>query len=297
MERLERGGAAAVGGGSDLLGMIKDDLASPDVLVNLRALPASDGLAAIVSGPAELRVGGLVTLTRLGAHPEVASRYHVLAEAAGSAATPQIRNVATLAGNLCQRPWCWYLPSELPVLQARRKPLLLPDRREPVQRHFRRRPELHRPSLGHRPGARGPRRPLPPGRPRRRTGRSGGRVLHAAARRRGVRERARCRPRRVSGAPTPRSSRCRATWRARTCCPQPNEILAGVTVAGRVRSPEHVCQGARSGSVDPRVVSVALALQMDGDRIRGALRCRRTATGFVARGSCWAASPPFRGAS
>ena len=116
VERLERGGgrAAAVGGGSDLLGMIKDDLATPDVLVNLRTLADSDGLDAIVPGPAELRVGGLVTLTRLSTHPEVASRYRVLAEAAGSAATPQIRNVATLAGNLCQRPWCWYYRQKFP---------------------------------------------------------------------------------------------------------------------------------------------------------------------------------------
>ena len=116
VERLDRGGAraAAVGGGSDLLGMIKDDLASPDVLVNLRALGASDGLDAVVSGPAALRVGGLVTLARLSSHPEVASRYRVLAEAAGSAATPQIRNVGTLAGNLCQRPWCWYYRQKFP---------------------------------------------------------------------------------------------------------------------------------------------------------------------------------------
>ena len=114
--RLERGGerAAAVGAGSDLLGMIKDDLVSPDVLVNLRTISASDGLDTIVSGPAELRVGGLVTLTRLSTHPEVASRYRVFAEAAGSAATPQIRNVGTLAGNLCQRPWCWYFRQKFP---------------------------------------------------------------------------------------------------------------------------------------------------------------------------------------
>ena len=116
VERLERGGGrtAAIGGGSDLLGMIKDDLASPDVLVNLRTLADSDSLDAIEPGPAELRVGGLVTLTRLSTHPEVAARYRVLAEAAGSAATPQIRNVATLAGNLCQRPWCWYYRQKFP---------------------------------------------------------------------------------------------------------------------------------------------------------------------------------------
>ena len=116
VEHLSRGGAraAAVGGGSDLLGMIKDDLVSPDLLVNLRTIAAADGLDAIVAGSAGLRVGGLVTLTRLSAHPEVASRCRVLAEAAGSAATPQIRNVATLAGNLCQRPWCWYFRQKFP---------------------------------------------------------------------------------------------------------------------------------------------------------------------------------------
>ena len=114
--RLERGGgrAAAVGGGSDLLGMIKDDLASPDVVVNLRTLTDSDGLAAIVSGADDLHIGGLVTLTQLSTHPEVVSRYRVLAEAAGSVATPQIRNVGTLAGNLCQRPWCWYFRQNFP---------------------------------------------------------------------------------------------------------------------------------------------------------------------------------------
>ena len=79
--RLERGGerAAAVGGGSDLLGMIKDDLASPEVVVNLRTLADSDGLAAIVSGAGELHIGGLVTLAQLSTHPEVVSRYRVLA--------------------------------------------------------------------------------------------------------------------------------------------------------------------------------------------------------------------------
>ena len=116
VERLEQGGprAAAVGGGSDLLGMIKDDLVSADLLVNLRTVASRDDLTAVDSRPAGLTVGGLVTLTRLSAHPEVASRYQVLAEAAGSVGTPQIRNVGTLAGNLCQRPWCWYFRQKFP---------------------------------------------------------------------------------------------------------------------------------------------------------------------------------------
>ena len=108
VKRLERGGgrAAAVVGGSDLLGMSKD-LVSPGMLVHL-TMAAPDDLTAVASGPAGLIVGGLVTLTRLSTHPEVASRYPVLAEAAGPVGTPLIRNVGTLAGNLCQRPWCWH---------------------------------------------------------------------------------------------------------------------------------------------------------------------------------------------
>ena len=182
VERLERGGAAAVGGGSDLLGMIKDDLASPDVLVNLRALPASDGLAAIVSGPAELRVGGLVTLTRLGAHPEVASRYHVLAEAAGSAATPQIRNVATLAGNLCQRPWCWYYRQNFPCYKHGGNRCFSRTGENQFNAIFGGGPSYIVHPSDTAPALVALDAPLSPGRSRRRTVRSGGRVLHAAAR-------------------------------------------------------------------------------------------------------------------
>src|SRR5262249_49173957 len=56
----------------------------------------------------EVGIGGLTTLDALGRHEIIRRQYAVLAEAAESVATPQIRNVATLAGNLCQRPWCWY---------------------------------------------------------------------------------------------------------------------------------------------------------------------------------------------
>src|SRR6185503_10345672 len=49
--------------------------------------------------------------------PLIRRRYPVLAEAAESVATPQIRNVGTLAGNLCQRPWCWYYRNGFPCLK------------------------------------------------------------------------------------------------------------------------------------------------------------------------------------
>jgi xanthine dehydrogenase YagS FAD-binding subunit len=97
--------AAFAGGGSDVLGMMKDRLVTPDVLVILKPIK---GLDAVTSASRAVTIGGLTTLDALGRHALIRGEYTVLAEAAETVATPQIRNVATLAGNLCQRPWCWY---------------------------------------------------------------------------------------------------------------------------------------------------------------------------------------------
>jgi xanthine dehydrogenase YagS FAD-binding subunit len=96
---------AIAGGGSDLLGMMKERLVAPDVLVSLKAVRGLDEVTPQGRGVA---IGGLITLDALGRHPAIRKDYPVLAEAAHSVATPQIRNVGTLAGNICQRPWCWY---------------------------------------------------------------------------------------------------------------------------------------------------------------------------------------------
>jgi xanthine dehydrogenase YagS FAD-binding subunit len=106
--------AAIAGGGSDLLGLIKEHLVSPDVVVNLKAMK---GLDQVVAGANGTRIGGLITLDALSRHPLIRDRYAVLAEAAASVGTPQIRNVATLAGNVCQRPWCWYFRNGFPCLK------------------------------------------------------------------------------------------------------------------------------------------------------------------------------------
>ena len=103
--------AAVTGGGTDLLGMIKERLVRPDVLVNLKQIRGMSGIRPEASGT---RIGGLTTLAALERDALIASRYPVLAEAAGSVGTPQIRNAATLAGNICQRPWCWYLRNGFP---------------------------------------------------------------------------------------------------------------------------------------------------------------------------------------
>jgi xanthine dehydrogenase YagS FAD-binding subunit len=96
---------AVAGGGSDMLGMMKERLVTPDVLVRLKSI---GGLDQVKAGNGGVTVGGQITLDALTRHDLIRRQYRVLAEAAADVATPQIRNVATLAGNVCQRPWCWY---------------------------------------------------------------------------------------------------------------------------------------------------------------------------------------------
>ena len=95
---------AVAGGGSDLLGMMKEGLVAPDVVVHLGSIRSLDHVT-VKNG---VTIGGLTTLDALAANAAIRRDYRVLAEAAESVATPQIRNVATIAGNVCQRPWCWY---------------------------------------------------------------------------------------------------------------------------------------------------------------------------------------------
>jgi xanthine dehydrogenase YagS FAD-binding subunit len=106
--------ASIVGGGSDLLGMVKERLVSPDMLVNLKAIR---GLDRVEMQSGKLRIGGLITLDTLSHDAQIRKQYAVLAEAAESVGTPQIRNAGTLAGNVCQRPWCWYYRNGFPCLK------------------------------------------------------------------------------------------------------------------------------------------------------------------------------------
>lgn len=106
--------AAFAGGGSDILGQMKDRLVHPDVLIYLKSV---SGLDAVTSDAKQTRIGGLITLDALSRHDAIRSRYAALAMAAQTVATPQIRNVATLAGNVCQRPWCWYYRNDFPCLK------------------------------------------------------------------------------------------------------------------------------------------------------------------------------------
>jgi xanthine dehydrogenase YagS FAD-binding subunit len=92
-------------GGIDLLDLLKENLLAPGTIINLKEIPDLD---TIVEADGRLRIGPMVTLAKLAVHPLVQQRAAILAAAAAVSASPQIRNVATLGGNLLQRPRCWY---------------------------------------------------------------------------------------------------------------------------------------------------------------------------------------------
>src|SRR5919112_3430348 len=98
-----------IAGGQDLLTTMKDYTSRPTRLVNLKSIR---GLNKITLNARGLTIGALVTLTELEEHAGVRKSFPGLAEAAHSIATPQIRNLGTVGGNLCQRPRCWYFRLE-----------------------------------------------------------------------------------------------------------------------------------------------------------------------------------------
>jgi len=112
--RAENKSASFVGGGSDLLALVKERIVAPDVIVNLKT---TKGLDQVTTSRGGVTIGALMTLDALSGHPAIGRDHAVLAEAAGSVATPQIRNVGTLGGNICQRPWCWYFRNGFPCLK------------------------------------------------------------------------------------------------------------------------------------------------------------------------------------
>jgi len=99
------GQAEVLAGGTDLLSLMKDDVVDPQRAGTIKQIKEMNGVA---PGPKGLRIGALTTLGELADNVNVVKDYPALAEAINDAASPQIRNMATLGGNICQRPRCWY---------------------------------------------------------------------------------------------------------------------------------------------------------------------------------------------
>ena len=107
--QLSSPGAAPLGGGTDLVVSIREHIARPETLVDLTRIP--DARAVTTTEDGGLRIGGAARLNDLARHDLVRRRFPMLAEACESVGTPALRTMGTIAGNLCQRPRCWYLRS------------------------------------------------------------------------------------------------------------------------------------------------------------------------------------------
>jgi xanthine dehydrogenase YagS FAD-binding subunit len=103
-------------GGTDLLALLKDDIVTPAQLVNIKKVAHLHSLS--VDSGKGLQAGCLVTMDELAREKRLAKLYPALAMAINDAASPQIRNMATVGGNLCQRPRCWYFRNGFGLLAS-----------------------------------------------------------------------------------------------------------------------------------------------------------------------------------
>jgi xanthine dehydrogenase YagS FAD-binding subunit len=99
-------GALPLAGGTDLLTLMKADVAAPGVLVDIKRIRDLDGGIRVTDDGVD--IGALTSLAALERDRMLAARYPALVQAVADAATPQLRNMATIAGNLLQQPRCWY---------------------------------------------------------------------------------------------------------------------------------------------------------------------------------------------
>ena len=97
--------AQILAGGTDLISMMKDFVVSPKRVVNIKGISELGGISKTAAG---VRIGAAVTLDDLSLHPLIRSEFPSLLTAALGVSSPQIRNMGTVGGDLCQRPRCWY---------------------------------------------------------------------------------------------------------------------------------------------------------------------------------------------
>jgi xanthine dehydrogenase YagS FAD-binding subunit len=109
-DRTTNGTVMAKAGGIDLLDLMKEGILAPARLINLKTIPGLDEIKIRPSG--ELEIGALTTIARINSDRRIREQYPALSEAAGHAATPQVRNAGTVGGNLLQKPRCWYFRNE-----------------------------------------------------------------------------------------------------------------------------------------------------------------------------------------
>ena len=105
-----------MGGGTDLLVALDEQIDRADELVDLRRIPGARDIAATAVGG--LRIGAAARLVDIARHPSVRERWPALAQACDAVGTVALRHMGTLGGNLGQRPRCWYLRGGIPCLKS-----------------------------------------------------------------------------------------------------------------------------------------------------------------------------------
>jgi len=114
-QRLGGEGAVPLGGGTDLLVTIGEQLLQPDLLVDLRTIPESATIEETEHGG--LRIGATARIADLAQHALIRQCFPLLAQACDVVGTPALRHMGTIGGNLCQRPRCWYFRQNIPCLK------------------------------------------------------------------------------------------------------------------------------------------------------------------------------------
>jgi xanthine dehydrogenase YagS FAD-binding subunit len=117
--------AAVLAGGTDLLSLMKDYVVSPTRLVNIKSIKELSGIS--YDAKKGLRLGALVTIEQLMADAIVKREYPSLMQAADGIRSPQIQNLGTVGGDLCQRPRCWYYRGGFGLLAMHNGKSIVPE--------------------------------------------------------------------------------------------------------------------------------------------------------------------------
>ncbi len=115
--------AQVLAGGTDLISMMKDYVVSPKRVVNIKSVAALHG---VTQTPKGVRIGATTTLDELASNPILRAQYGSLVTATLGITSPQLRNMGTVGGDLCQRPRCWYFRNGFGLLAMKDGKSLVP---------------------------------------------------------------------------------------------------------------------------------------------------------------------------